>query len=91
MANSFSIVIFQFSKAVLALLISFIYLNFLAAPRDMRDLVPWPGFEPVPPAVEVQSVSQWTNREVAWNSQFLTSGIMYLTHSPSPHFTGLHI
>ena len=27
-------------------------------------LVPWPGIEPVPPAVEVQSLNYWTTREV---------------------------
>ena len=29
-----------------------------------RILVPRPGIEPLPPAVEVQSLSRWTAREV---------------------------
>ena len=29
-----------------------------------RILVPWPGIEPVPPAVEAQSLNHWTAREV---------------------------
>ena len=27
-------------------------------------LVPWPGIEPMPPAVEVQSLNHWTSKEV---------------------------
>ena len=30
----------------------------------MWDLVPWPGIEPRPPALGVQSLSYWTTREV---------------------------
>ena len=30
----------------------------------MQDLVPWPGFEPGPPALGAQSPSHWTTREV---------------------------
>ena len=30
----------------------------------MWDLVPWPGIEPRPPALEAQSLSHWTTREV---------------------------
>ena len=29
-----------------------------------RILVPWPGIEPVPPAVKAQSLNHWTTREV---------------------------
>ena len=29
-----------------------------------RILVPWPGIEPMPPAVEAQSLNHWTAREV---------------------------
>ena len=28
------------------------------------NLVPQPGFEPIPPAVEAQSLSHWTSREI---------------------------
>ena len=27
---------------------------------DMRDLVPWPGIEPGPPALGAQRLSHWT-------------------------------
>ena len=30
----------------------------------MRDLVPWPGMEPRPPALGVRSLNCWTTREV---------------------------
>ena len=32
--------------------------------------VPWPGIEPVPPAVEAQSLNHWTTREVPGTSQW---------------------
>ena len=38
--------------------------NILAMPHCMLDLVPWPGMEPLPPALEVWSLSHWTTREV---------------------------
>ena len=31
---------------------------------SMWDLVPWPGFEPGPPALGAQSLSHWTSRKV---------------------------
>ena len=31
-----------------------------------RILVPWPGFEPVPPVVELQSPNHWTTGESPW-------------------------
>ena len=36
---------------------------FLATQHSMRILVPRPGFEPVPPAVEGRSLNNWTTRE----------------------------
>ena len=39
-----------------------------------RILVPQPGIEPVPPAVEARSLNHWTTREVPGmilNSQFV--------------------
>ena len=42
-------------------------------------LVHWPGIEPVPPAVEAQSLNHWTTREV------LERGLL----SPSPNMMGL--
>ena len=36
-----------------------------------RILVPQPGIEPVPPAVEVQSPNHWTTKEVLSLSFFL--------------------
>ena len=40
----------------------FVYL--LTAPLGMWDLVPWPGIEPMTPAVEARSLNHWTTREV---------------------------
>ena len=46
-------------------------LLFLAAPRGAcGTLVPQPGIEPVPPAVEVQSLNHWTAREVLEHAPF---------------------
>ena len=45
-----------------------------------RILVPWPGIEPVPHAMEAQSPNHWTAREfpikdiLKWNSVFLFVG-----------------
>ena len=33
-------------------------------------LVPWPGMEPKPPAVEVQSLNPWTTKEVSDSTSF---------------------
>ena len=57
-------------------------------------VVPWPGVEPVPPAVELQSLNHWTTREVHSSgarcrcSQLLTSLMSYLMASLSPSLTG---
>ena len=37
---------------------------FLATPQSMQILVPQPGIEPMPPAVEAWSLNHWTAREV---------------------------
>ena len=37
---------------------------FLVVLHSMPDLVPQPGFEPVPPAVEMWIPNHWTTREV---------------------------
>ena len=29
-----------------------------------RNLIPWPGIEPIPPALEAKSLNHWTAREV---------------------------
>ena len=42
----------------------FIYLAAPGLSCSMRDLVPWPGIEPGPPALEVWSLNHWTTREV---------------------------
>ena len=45
----------------------FFFLMYLAAQglsRGMRDLVPWPGIEPRPPALEAQSLNCWATMEV---------------------------
>ena len=41
-----------------------IYLAALGLSCGMWDLVPWWGIEPRPPALEAQSLSHWTTREV---------------------------
>ena len=42
-----------------------------------RILLPRPGIEPIPPAVEVQSPNHWTARE------FLTVGILIVSFQVS--------
>ena len=34
------------------------------------NLVPWPGIEPRPPVLGIQSLSQWTTMEVSWAVSF---------------------
>ena len=41
-----------------------IYLTAWGLSYSTWDLVPWPGSEPRPPALEAQSLSHWTTREV---------------------------
>ena len=38
-------------------------LSFLATPHSMRILIPQPGIESVPPAVEAWSLNRWVTRE----------------------------
>ena len=33
-----------------------------------HEELPWPGIEPVPPALEAQSLNHWIMREVRWPS-----------------------
>ena len=33
-----------------------------------RILVPWPGIEPAPPALEAWSLNDWTTGEVPWTA-----------------------
>ena len=44
--------------------LKFIYLAAAVLSCGMWDLVPWPGIEPGPRALGVQSLSHWTTREV---------------------------
>ena len=39
---------------------------------SMWDLVPWPGIEPWPPALGVQSLSHWTTGEVPYINSFFS-------------------
>ena len=41
----------------------FLFLGHVAMSGSMQDRVPWPGIEPMPPALEVQSLNHWTIRE----------------------------
>ena len=43
----------------------------------MWDLVPWPGIEPVAPALRVQSLSHWTTREVSKYFSFKSTEILF--------------
>ena len=51
-------------KVILASPNLFLILIFWPCRMACRILVPRPGIEPVPPAVEVQSLNHWTAREV---------------------------
>ena len=41
----------------------FWFFFFLATPHALKDLAPWPGIEPAPSAMKVQSPNHWTTRE----------------------------
>ena len=49
------------TEGILILLLIFLFI-FFAVPH--AGLVPQPGFEPVPTAVEALSLNHWTTREV---------------------------
>ena len=51
------------------LLFCFVFLAMLHVMHDFI-LVSGPGINPLPPAVEVQSLNQWTEREIPWLSIF---------------------
>ena len=51
-------------------------------PVGILLIVHQPGIEPVPPAVEVQSLNCWTTREVPKSKQFLKQIIDYFLHHP---------
>ena len=42
--------------------------------HNERKCIPWPGMEPMPPAVEAQSPTQWATREVPRSVLFLILG-----------------
>ena len=44
----------------------------------MRDLVPSPGIKPGPPALEAQSLSHWTTREVPACAYFQRVPVTYM-------------
>ena len=48
----------------------FIYLAVAGLSCSMWDLVPRPGVEPGPPALETQSLDHWTSKEVQPSPQF---------------------
>ena len=57
----------------------------------MRILVPQPGMEPVPPAVEAQSLTHWTAREVpSWFSWGSSAASVSGGTTPCPTHTSLH-
>ena len=47
-------------------------------------LIPRPGIEPMPPAVEVRSLNHWTTREVPWLPVFTCKPRPYSQHALSP-------
>ena len=60
-------------------------LFFLSAPGlnlGLWDLVPWPGIEPGPPALEVQNLSHWTTKEVPRVSEWKLLSHVWLFVTP---------
>ena len=57
----------------------FIYLAVPDLRCGMRDLGPWPGIEPGPPALRAQSLNCWTTREVPDPISVNLRKIMYLS------------
>ena len=45
----------------------YIYIFFFFGRAAYGILIPRPGMEPVPPAIEAQSLNHWTTREVPTN------------------------
>ena len=61
----------------------FIYLAVLGLGCSTRDIVPWPGIKPGPPALGAQSLNHWTTREVP--VLLLLSFIFHLFWTQFPH------
>ena len=47
--------------------------------RACGILVPWPGIEPMPPAVDAQSLNHWTAREVPASESLQKKKSLYLS------------
>ena len=59
-------------------------------PMVCEVLVPWPGIKPRPPALGVQSLSDWTTREVPWLSYLIHISVqMSLPWRGIPHHSTL--
>ena len=59
----------------------FIYLAALGLSGDMWDPVSWPGIEPRPPALGVQSLTHWSTREILKVDIFYID-IEWVNHNP---------
>ena len=61
-------ILFLFADKAALFLVLFVYLfiYFWLYPTACRILVPWPGIEPAPPALEARSLNHWTTREVPY-------------------------
>ena len=57
----------------------------------MWDLVPWPGIEPGPPALGVQSLSHWTTREVPHQLFLFPKKCCIGTQHPHPYVSILSV
>ena len=55
---------FQTDSALESFDFFFFFFFFLPHCTPCRILVPWPGIEPIPPAVKSRSLNHWTGREV---------------------------
>ena len=53
-------------------------MDFLVA-ACMQDLVPGPGIEPGPPALETQSLTHWTTREVPSSKNLIVLALTFMS------------
>lgn len=74
--------LFDWKLITLLQLIFVLWVGFMFA-RVCRNLGPWPGIRPVPPAVEEQNLNYWTGREVLSSHFNLSLFWCFLCYLPS--------
>lgn len=87
--HSFSVAPFNYSNIFVFLLFDFNVFIYWPCDVACGVLVPQPGVEPAPPAVEVQSLNHWTTKEVPDFTVFKC--ISYTTEEKCKRLAYIHV